>query len=362
MYWDDERYQEVIELYVGYLSIDNKRWANKIVEGILSGPDRLPYHRWRLASRALLDMHQDRRETEVIDLATEKLRFVINADISARDRADAGELLGWLGDRRNLEQFMALENGVYRTSQGEVKIDSFEIGAFPVTNQVFARFVNSGGYTIDDFWSAEGCKWLEHTEAEHPVFWQERRWNCPNAPVVGVSWYEADAFARWLTLSRKDGWSYRLPDEKEWEAATTGLDGREYPWGNQWLEDRCNTEESGIGKTSPVGIFKKGATLEGIYDLSGNVWEWTCSDSHTGKARKDFRFDQEVQKLWDDRQFSEYLSKLEEKDRQISVLRGGSWDYDRDLARCAYRFRDHPGIRNDDTGFRCARTKIYPFY
>jgi len=73
------------------LSIDNKRWANKIVEGILKKQDRPPYHRWRLASRALLDMHQDRREIEVIDLATERLRVIIDGDASARDRADAGE-------------------------------------------------------------------------------------------------------------------------------------------------------------------------------------------------------------------------------------------------------------------------------
>jgi formylglycine-generating enzyme required for sulfatase activity len=92
---------------------------------------------------------------------------------------------------------------------------------------VFAKFVNAGGYTSEDLWSAEGRKWLEYTEAKHPLLWQERRWNCPNAPVVGVSWYEADAFARWLTLSRADDWTYRLPDEKEWEAAAAGDKGRE---------------------------------------------------------------------------------------------------------------------------------------
>jgi formylglycine-generating enzyme required for sulfatase activity len=356
-YWDDERYQEVIELYVGYLSIDNKRWANKIVEGTLKEQDRPPFHRWRLAARALLDMHQDRRGFEVIDLATEKPRFIIGADASVRDRADAGELLGWLGDRRDLEQFIALENGVYRTSQGEVKIDSFEIEAFPVTNQVFAKFVNAGGYTTEDFWTVEGRKWLDYTEAKYPRFWQERRWNCPNAPVVGVSWYEADAFARWLTQSRADGWIYRLPDEKEWEATAAGFDRREYPWGKEWSEDRCNTEESGIGKTSPVGVFQNGATPEGIFDLSGNVWEWTCLNYHAGKVSGDFDFDPELQKLLDEKKIDKYPEKIKEKDRQLPVLRGGSWLNDRAYARCAARhFYFHPNSRYDCLGFRCART------
>ncbi len=357
-YWDDERYQEVIELYVGYLSIDNKRWANKIVEGILKKDDRARFHRWRLASRALLDMHQDRREIEVIDLATEKLRFIINADTSVHDRANACELLGWLGDRRDLEKFIALKNGVYWTSRGKAKIDAFEIGTFPVTNQVFAKFVNAGGYTNEDFWTAEGRKWRKYTDAKHPLFWQERRWNCPNAPVVGVSWYEADAFARWLTLTGTDGWTYRLPDEKEWEAAAAGFDGREYPWDNEWSEDRCNTNESDIGKTSPVGIFKNGAAPEGIYDLGGNVWEWTCADYHAGKVRGDFDFDPEIQKLLDEEKIHEYLKKIKEKDRQLPVLRGGSWLLDQGFARCANRLWYLPLTRYYDIGFRCARTKI----
>ena len=73
--------------------------------------------------------------------------------------------------------------------------------------------------------------------------WHERSWTCPNAPVVGVCWYEADAFCRWLTMTCDDGFTYRLPDEKEWEAAAAGFEKREYPWG-KWAEDRCNTRES----------------------------------------------------------------------------------------------------------------------
>jgi formylglycine-generating enzyme required for sulfatase activity len=106
-----------------------------------------------------------------------------------------------------------------------------------------------------------------------------------------------------------------------------------------------------------VGIFNKGTTPEEIFDLGGNVWEWTCSDYHTRKVRDDFDFDRKVQKLFDEQKFSEYFDKLKERDRQIPVLRGGSWGNSRDYARCADRNRNDPDDRNLNIGFRCARTK-----
>jgi len=173
---------------------------------------------------------------------------------------------------------------------------------------------------------------------------------------VGVCWWEADAFCRWLTMTRNDGFTYRMPDEREWEAAAAGKEGRKYPWG-EWAENFCNTSESGIGKTSSVGVFPKGATPEGISDMSGNVWEWTCSDYHGRQSRDDFAFDEKVQKLYQDGNFDEWSKALGEKARQLPVLRGGSWDFGRDGAQCPYRLRDHPSYRFNLVGFRCARTK-----
>jgi formylglycine-generating enzyme required for sulfatase activity len=91
---------------------------------------------------------------------------------------------------------------------------------------------------------------------------------------------------------------YRLPDKWKWEAAAAGRDGRKYPWGD-WEDDRCNSEEAVIEKTSPVGIFAKGDTPEGVCDMSGNVREWTMSSYHSGRKPDDFRFDQEIQSLYD---------------------------------------------------------------
>lgn len=366
-YWDDERYEEVIQLFAGSLSTDNKRWANKILEQVLNQADSPPFRRWRLAARALLDIHKNRREIETVDLAAEKLRSVMDSDAAPKDRADAGEILGWLDDRRDLEIFIPIKGGTYELSRGTFEIKAFEIAKYPVTNRWFKRFVEDKGYENPEYWTEEGKKWLAHTGAKAPRYWHERKWNCPNAPVVGVCWYEAYAFCRWLTLTKDDGHEYRLPDENEWEAAAAGSEKREYPWG-RWDEDRCNWRESGIEKTSAVGIFnKKGETPERVAELAGNAWECTRSDYHSEKILEDFRFETDILKLIDEYEKSsgkdkkvreQLVSKLEEKDRQLPVLRGGSWLLNRGNVRCANRNRNFPNYRNNNFGFRCVRTVI----
>lgn len=120
------------------------------------------------------------------------------------------------------------------------------------------------------YWTEEGRKWLAHTGAEYPRFWRDRKWNCPNFPVVGVCWYEARAFTTWLTEAGEGGYSYFLPDENQWEAAAAGFEGRKYPWGDEWAKDCCNSKEAGLEMTSPVGIFGKGNIIdEGFCDLGG---------------------------------------------------------------------------------------------
>jgi len=367
-FWSDEWHQEMIALYIGSLSQKSSGMANGIVLRVMNEIDQEPYDRWRLAAKALCDIHKDSRDKEVVVKTVEKLQEIMGSEAGPKVRADAGEILGRLGEPRSVEVFVGVKAGSYPLSSGIKKVKAFEICKYPVTNSWYRRFVNSKGYSIPEYWTPEGHIWLQKTQFTEPAFWYDRQWNCPNSPVVGVSWYEAHAFTQWLNQTRKDGYRYFLPDENQWEAAAAGKEKRKYPWGNDWQEDCCNSEESNIQKTSPVGLFANGNTPEGISDLAGNVWEWTRSNYNTKKSLNDFRFDEELYQLWENylqssenerkERSKQYFNKLEEKVRELSVVRGGAWYDDRDFVRCAYRFRSYPFGRDINLGFRCARTKI----
>lgn len=113
------------------------------------------------------------------------------------------------------------------------------------------------------------------------------RINGPQHPVVCVSWYEAEAYANWL--SAETGLEFGLPTEAQWEKAARGVDGRLYPWGNQWDGQRTNycdtnctqdwddgTVNDGYAWTAPVGSYPLGGSPYGVLDMAGNVWEWTA--------------------------------------------------------------------------------------
>jgi formylglycine-generating enzyme required for sulfatase activity len=193
----------------------------------------------------------------------------------------------------------------------------FWIGRYPVTNQQFAVFIAAGGYGDRQWWSNEGRAWLEEEKTAEPSCWHDRRWNTPNQPVVGVSFWEAEAFCAWA--------GGRLPTEEEWEAAARGPKGLVYPWGDAWQDGICNTFEARLGVTSPVGLFPRSRQADGaIDDLAGNVFEW-CASPYYPKSKDS---------------------------PDARVLRGGSWFDDRDGARSAYRFWFDPNTRLITIGFR----------
>jgi len=200
---------------------------------------------------------------------------------------------------------------------------------------------------------------------DRPYWWNDPQWAAPTRPVVGVSWYEAMAYCKWLDLqlraSQPDlfpkNYQVRLPTEAEWEKAARfsplpvgrvparveGPGVRAYPWGDEWLEDHANIEETALKQTSPVGIFPKGATPEtNLFDLSGNTWEWTHSRWGVDPYNPQYTY---PYKLDDDRE--------DPSGAFLRILRGGSWRYNRGLARCAYRSWDLPASFNDFLGFRC---------
>jgi formylglycine-generating enzyme required for sulfatase activity len=205
---------------------------------------------------------------------------------------------------------------LYGDEKKDKSIDEdFKIDMYPVTNERYKRFISAGGYDNKKAWSKDGWKWKEKEKIRQPAYWDVPRWNQSDHPVVGVSWYEADAFARWE--------GKRLPTEEEWERAARGTDGRKYPWGEEFDKEKCNSSESEIAKTTPVTRYPNGISQEGCYDMAGNVWEWTGS--------------------WYD------------KDKKYKILRGGSWYNYSENVHCSYRSDDFPSLRNFSLGFRCAQ-------
>ena len=297
-----------------------------------------------LAGHCVMDAGKEKFEEEdFYDLLKDDLLDVMNSGQPIDIRVESGEILGYLDDTRDLKEFIDIN-------------ENFALAKYPVTNQWFGEFVKSGGYANKDYWTEEGLKWLEFTGVKQPRYGDDPRWKSPNSPVVGVSWYEALAFTKWLNVEMDNDYEYRLPDENEWECAVVGVKGWQYPWGDQWNKENCNNSELGINKTTPVGMFSKGDTVEGISDLSGNVWEWTNTNYHSKEILQDFTFDKDMQTEFDKGNFDIYFKKFEDKECKLPVLRGGSW-YDGTVnCRCGARNRDDPGDRDYLVGFRCART------
>jgi formylglycine-generating enzyme required for sulfatase activity len=184
----------------------------------------------------------------------------------------------------------------------------------------------------DDDFEALLEKWYPLGRQTQPALWNDDAFNNSAQPVVGVCWHEARAYCAWL--SAQTGQHFRLPMEAEWEAAARGKQGRRYAYGDDFDATRCNTFETHIRRTTPIGVFPGGETPEGLIDMSGNVWEWTSS------LYKPYRYNAS-----DGRE-----ELITGDDRR--VVRGGSWSGDQDVARAAYRLRRLPVNRNDYLGFR----------
>ena len=186
------------------------------------------------------------------------------------------------------------------------------IGQYPVTNEKYRVFISADGYGNRAYWSEEGWKWKSECNITCPEYWNDIKWNKADCPIVGVSYYEAEAYAKWA--------GKRLPTEWEWEKAARGTDGREYPWGDEFDKEKCNSAKAGFRHTTPVTQYPKGVSLYGCYDMAGNIWEW-CAD-------------------WYD----------ETKDSR--VLRGCSWSCTPVNLRVSFRFRYDADYRFNLIGFR----------
>ena len=175
-----------------------------------------------------------------------------------------------------------------------------------------------------------------------PELWRSCQFNNPLQPVVGVSRFEAQSYVNWINhLTAHEGLRYALPTEAQWEAAARGLQGRLWPWGESTPNSRqmrMNHSRNGrVGSTSPVASWLDGATPEGVFDMAGEVWEWTLSSFVDGPgpipAMMGLSFDE----------------------APLAAVRGGSWFSPRDSCRAAVRGGYHPGNRYDNLGLRLVR-------
>jgi formylglycine-generating enzyme required for sulfatase activity len=161
------------------------------------------------------------------------------------------------------KDLLALE---HEKPEREVYLAAFWIDIYPVTNARFSLFLSKGGYEQPQWWSKEGWAWRSQRRIRRSAMWGQAGWDGPDQPVAGVSWYEADAYARWV--------GRRLPTDAGWEKAARGTDGRRYPWGDDWPTASVVNFNLQVGRTTPAGLYPDGASPYGCQDMAGNVNNW----------------------------------------------------------------------------------------
>ncbi|MFF1477191.1 ergothioneine biosynthesis protein EgtB [Streptomyces sp. NPDC058301] len=227
-------------------------------------------------------------------------------------------------------------------------VPAFHLDTTPVTCGAYLRFIEDGGYADERWWEPKGWAMVRRYELTAPLFWRReggqwlrRRFGVTepvplDEPVLHVSWYEADAYARWA--------GRRLPTEEEWEKAArhdpaTGR-SRRYPWGDaDPTSDHANLGQHHL-RPAPAGAYPAGESPLGVRQLIGDVWEWTSSDfmPYPGFVAYPYR------------EYSEVFFGPDHK-----VLRGGSFAVDQVACRGTFRNWDLPVRRQIFAGFRTAR-------
>ena len=433
-----DTWREVLLLAVGTLVFNrsNREKALDAIQDVLpsdvpEGDDRAGWRRVWLAGEMLAEIGRGTAEQDEVgrellpDVRAALAGLLEQSTLPVVQRAAAANALGKLGDTRpavldpDQMRFCLVPPGpfVMGSDDPELRITNekwnedtrptrhenavpyaYWMAEWPVTNAQYAAFVAGGGYGKAAYWREAAAANVWRDGVVHGWYWDGKEWqqgsgtaaydygdpfNLPNHPVVGVCWYEALAFCRWLTDRwQADGrlpadWQVTLPSEAEWEKAARGgstlpqpaivrdaapgfletavarsepnpLPERVFSWGDTPDPERANYRETGLGVTSALGVLRDNASPTGCRELSGNVYEWTRS----------------IYGVWDfeKRAFSAtfpypYTADPERETLEggipaARVIRGGSWGANGTFVRCAFRGWNYPYNWLNDVGFR----------
>ena len=266
--------------------------------------------------QAILDVPSRKSKTETESAETKRqkeLSSMVSSKTSQHHNIKEPEMVEILAG--NFE--MGSENGDKDEQPvHNVKVNRFAIGRYEVTFDEYDRYAEAMG-------------------KPKPV---DLGWGRGPRPAVAVSWHDAQAYADWL--SENTGKHYRLPTEAEWEYATGAGTREDYYWGDQGkMEDFAWFEANSDGKTHPVG--QKRPNAFGLYDMSGNVWEWVQDCWH-----ENYRNAPTDSSAWEEQNGGNC---------NYRVTRGGSWNFGPAFLRAAFRGARYPGSRNGNLGFRLAQ-------
>ena len=210
--------------------------------------------------------------------------------------------------------------------QHQVYLSAYEISRYEITNAQYRAFVEAMNRPTPRGHNGEKT-------------WEDETLNGDTQPVIGVTWFDAQAFAEWIGGS--------LPTEAQWERAARGTASRRYPWGDTPPKARQHANFARrYNRPMPVGQFPKGESPDGIADLAGNVWEW-CLDEYNPTAYQ--RDEKDVPRNPLNLRFRDVL--------RARVIRGGAWDVGRAFLRSSLRFKFYPLDSTHTIGFRVVRPR-----
>jgi formylglycine-generating enzyme required for sulfatase activity len=246
----------------------------------------------------------------------------------------SGNILMGISNEKSLEMASKYNSKYFLSAspQVEVFVDTFAISTYPVTNRQYKLFLDATRHPPGAWLSGFSEDNLDH-------------------PARHINLYDAKSFCDWAKC--------RLPTCAEWEKAAGGANGLEYPWGNEWYPDLCNNNENGKkSSTTPVYAFPQGKSPYDVYDMAGNVWEWTSTSVLSDRTPA-------IWWAWNNSRWNHLQnsgSSIEGYDyiyphpREWYILKGGGADSNRLGMCCSFRLTGYEeNIQGDFFGFRCVK-------